>query len=182
MADLTEKQKKFCREYLSSLNVADASIKSGYVLKEIGTGYYVYFLVNTKTGQIIYVGKGKDGRMYAHEREFKTGKMYNAEKFKKYEETYINGGIIQPLIFIDDLEDPGAYEIERQLIIMFRECGLCNIQNGIVTNEERERVKAMQLISRVMPFEKWVNKKPRTNEQIEMYHKVVSNLQTLAKR
>ena len=58
---LTDKQKRFVDEYLIDLNATQAAIRSGYsedefFCKKEGRGYYVYFLIDSRNGQIFYVG------------------------------------------------------------------------------------------------------------------------------
>ena len=93
---LTDKQKRFVDEYLIDLNATQAAIRSGYsedefFCKKEGRGYYVYFLIDSRNGQIFYVGKGKGKRVKQHTREAKSNNVVNAIKVERIREIWQSG-------------------------------------------------------------------------------------------
>ena len=100
--------------------------------------YYVYRLIDPRTGQTFYVGKGKGNRLYAHIND--ALKNYNGRSYKDRDEDDISAKIKQ----IREIKDAGlevihiiqryglsekeAFEVEAALIDCFP--GLTNIQSG----------------------------------------------------
>ena len=101
MAKLTPKQKLFCDYYLISLNATDAAIKAGYSFIKKPSQYYIYFLLNSCTGKIIYIGKGTGKRADQHLLEYKKGVVTNAPKHSAIRDIYDNNGELNVLYFSD---------------------------------------------------------------------------------
>ena len=100
--------------------------------------YYVYRLIDPRTGQTFYVGKGKGNRVFAHVND--ALKDFDGESFIDSEEDDVSAKIKQ----IRDIKNAGlevihiiqrygmtekeAFEVEAALMDCFP--GLTNIQNG----------------------------------------------------
>jgi len=94
--------------------------------------WYVYTLTNSRTGEIFYVGKGQQYRMYAHYLSVKRNKVpnNNYKLFRKIKDIIDSGSSItysQPL-FTDNEKE--AYEFERKLISEIGLDSLCNLTSG----------------------------------------------------
>lgn len=48
-----------------------------------------------------------------------------------------------------------------------------------ITSKRAAR-KARRLLSRLIPFEVWLSKKPRTSLEIDLYHRIVKELRIVA--
>ncbi len=177
---LSPKQARFCKEYVIDLNGAQAAIRAGIEVTTIGVGYYVYMLVNSITNRIIYIGKGKNNRLNAHHIEFRSGKIINTAKHKEFSNAYADGGEIKPFIIFNNLSEYSALEIERYLISNLKSHGLSNIAGGIENNEDRERVFAIRMLSRMMPFERWFNERLPAQFEQEIYHRMRVELTKMA--
>jgi len=94
------------------------------------TDYYVYKLIDPRTNLPFYVGKGKDARAYTHLK--KQSKTCNPKKDKVINEIYSCG--LEPVvdIFLKDLNEKTAYELEEKIILDLGRAGI--EKNGILTN------------------------------------------------
>ena len=94
------------------------------------TDYYVYKLLDPRTNLPFYVGKGKDARAYTHLK--KQSKTCNPKKDKVINELDSYG--LEPVvdIFIKDLDEKTAYELEEKIILELGRDGI--EKNGILTN------------------------------------------------
>ena len=92
--------------------------------------YYVYRLVDPRTGQPFYVGKGKDNRAYSHIK--KNAKTCNPRKDKRIDEIFAAG--LTPIVelIITDLDEATAYNREETIILELGREGIDD--NGILTN------------------------------------------------
>jgi hypothetical protein len=90
--------------------------------------YYVYGLIDTKTQQCFYVGKGKNARMFHHEQKVRdgksTGNQHLDHKIAKLirEETPI--GCVK---FFDQLTEDDAFTQEEAKIFEIGISNLCNM-------------------------------------------------------
>lgn len=187
MADLTDKQQRFVREYLKDLNATKAAIRAGYEWRS-ATGFYVYFLVDPCSGSIFYVGKGKGRRVGVHSRQAKRGQIDNPAKVAKISELLTSGFEVQELIFAAELTEADAYALERQVIRSLRDHGLTNISGGIVSSDEAVKLRARLLLSRVKPFGVWISECPRQvadvkrmfGDHVTFYNQFVDGLNQIA--
>ena len=114
--------------------------------------YYVYRLIDPRTGQTFYVGKGKGNRLYAHVND--ALKNYDGQSYIDKEEDDISSKIQQ----IREIKNAGldvihviqrygltqneAFEVEAALIDAFP--GLTNIQNGHNTDRGVNNAEVLQ--------------------------------------
>lgn len=89
--------------------------------------YYVYFLLNSHE-EIIYIGKGKGKRAWEHLKKFDKS---NTEKSKYIQNEFKNGRKISVVIHKDNLTEPQAFDLERNLIKKYKQSNpLFNIKGG----------------------------------------------------
>jgi len=154
MAGLTAKQQRFVEEYLIDLNATQAAIRAGYSWGVV-RGYYVYFLIDPRDGNIFYVGKGSGRRAESHAKNVVAGRVDNAPKFKRIRDIHISGHEVVELIVDSGMSEDAAYRTERMFIKSLREYGLTNIVNGCVTNNEAATLMAEELLKRLKSFDEW---------------------------
>jgi len=98
-------------------------------------GYYVYCLVDPRTGKIFYIGKGYANRVFNHANEALNEKGQNL-KGEQIREIHKEGFQVQYYIIRHGLTEEEAYLVESVLIDMFTfdkfnlENLLTNIQTG----------------------------------------------------
>lgn len=155
---LTPKQQRFVEEYLIDLNATQAAIRAGMNLLDVSSveGFYVYFLIDPRDGNIFYIGKGRGLRAAAHAKAVKRGVVDNAPKAERIKDIIDHGCEVTEKIFVHGQLECDAFSTERELIRGLRDHGLTNIVNGCVTNSEQIKVKAKNLLDRIVPFNIWV--------------------------
>lgn len=153
---LTPKQEKFAQEYIRAIDAEMAQKASGYEY-ELAIGYYVYFLIDPRSNAIFYVGKGKGGRVSQHVKNAKSGNVDNAQKHKKIIEILDEGLDVYERVFVSFSDEKSAYQVEKQLIEMFKNLGLTNIANGVTSNDEKDKQIASELLKRLVPVW-WIKK------------------------
>ena len=160
MAGLSDKQEKFVDEYLKTWSASVAAS-----LADIETscvppvnGYYVYALINPETDQIIYIGKGKGRRMFAHVREVKGGNIPRVS-LKKYKalRDLVEAGItpVETVLFCTDTEGE-AFRLERALISGIGLKNLANSVPGTMCAAQRDKLWAEIFKSKIMPKDVWL--------------------------
>jgi hypothetical protein len=97
-------------------------------MNENSNKFYVYELVNSLTGDVIYVGKGCGDRMYTHVRQSKMGKHINTDLQNTILNIIERGGKIEYRTPHINISEQSAYEFE---IKMINEYGLKNLCNKI---------------------------------------------------
>ena len=114
--------------------------------------YYVYRLIDPRTGLTFYVGKGKGNRVFAHVED--ALKSFNGETFVDTEEDEVSSKIQQ----IRDIKNAGlevihviqrygltekeAFEVEAALIDAYGE--LTNIQSGHASDRGVNNAEVLQ--------------------------------------
>ena len=124
--------------------------------------YYVYRLIDPRTGQTFYVGKGKGNRLYAHINDaLKSfdGQSYEdcdedeiSEKIKQIREIRTAGLEVIHVIQRYGLTEKEAFEVEAALIDCYP--GLTNIQGGY--SSERG-VNSAEVLQRALSCEEFVD-------------------------
>lgn len=117
--------------------------------------FYVYELIDPRSGEAFYVGKGKGTRISMHVRNARAGRIDNAEKHKRIVEIHDAGFEVIESIVLAGLSEETALRIERERIAANRQ-QLTNISGGNCTNAERSRQIAAYWLSRMKPFEVWM--------------------------
>lgn len=125
-------REKFARYYVETGNASEAARLAGLTLKAKPTPgmAYVYLLVSPLCGSVIYVGKGKGGRLCHHVRDAKAGRISGRRKHQRIMELLEAGTEPKAVVLQDGLTDTQALRIERQMIARLRNDRLCNSAAG----------------------------------------------------
>ena len=129
---LTAKQQRFISEYLKTGNAFDAADACSIKLLDRSTGgYYVYFLIDPRSGSVFYVGKGIRDRLHCHFREHRqVNGIRNAHKHNRIRDIIDAGYMPVAKIFEDGLHEVAALVLESILIRQLKDNGLTNVTNG----------------------------------------------------
>lgn len=152
MADgLTLKQEAFAQAYVETGNASEAAVDAGIRLKPSGDGFYVYFLVDGRTDDIFYVGKGSGDRMKHHRRQTKSANGNHVKNARILD----CGNALREVVFADGLTEADALRLERSLIKRFRE-SLTNIASGNVHPMESLIARIDRMIANFLPYHIWI--------------------------
>lgn len=123
--------------------------------------YYVYRLIDPRTGQTFYVGKGKGNRVYAHINDALKnfdGQSYEnsdedevSEKIKQIREIKAAGLEVIHVIQRYGLTEKEAFEVEAALIDCYP--GLTNIQGGYSSDRGANSAEVLQRVLSCEEFE-----------------------------
>jgi hypothetical protein len=105
-------------------------------------GFYVYYLLDPRTYEIFYIGKGKDDRLYAHESKAKQNIVSNNnyKLFYRIKEILdLNLKIIYKKVYFSNSERK-IYYMEKKLIKKHKKT-LVNLMEGGVGGQTREEFK-----------------------------------------
>lgn len=129
--------------------------------------YYVYRLIDPRTGQTFYVGKGKGNRVYAHINDALKnfdGQSYESkdedeisEKIKQIREIKAAGLDVIHVIQRYGLTEKEAFEVEAALIDCYP--GLTNIQGGYSSDRGANSAEVLQRVLSCEEFEDQQNLK-----------------------
>ncbi|HZF99719.1 MAG TPA: terminase small subunit [Chitinophagales bacterium] len=180
MATQSERQNEFCRQYLVDLNATQAAIRADYNFPSSSSGYYVYFLVNPINGNIFYVGKGKGKRKDMHLLNHFSRNFDNTRKHATIASILAARQNPLAVVFESGLSEAQAFDLERQLINNLNAPCLTNAAPGVKSENEAAKERAMLNLSRIMPFEKWVSIRSRTECEKSMYQRIVNEFKKIA--
>lgn len=79
-------------------------------------GYYVYFLVDPRTNQTFYVGKGTGNRVFAHANAAEKAEEDDSNKIAKINEILAEGKAVKYYILRHGLSESEAFMLESALI------------------------------------------------------------------
>lgn len=100
-----------------------------------GQDYYVYHLIDPRTGDVFYVGKGKDGRAKDHQREAKKPKATYSAKEQRIREVLRAGYEVKiDKVMLFDCEAE-ALRFEREEIERIGKDNLTNVLKGTKTTK-----------------------------------------------
>lgn len=102
--------------------------------------YYVYLLIDPRSDEVFYVGKGTGNRIDAHEKEALRG--VRSKKCRRINEIVSSGNaVIKEKVFFTD-DETLAYEFEKDII---SEKGLENLTNVIPGGKwDKEKLEALR--------------------------------------
>lgn len=111
-------------------------------------GYYVYALIDPRTNEVFYIGKGTDNRIFAHEIESGKSPKSEKEKLKKIREIEKSGFEVKRIIVNWGMTEEEAFASEASLINLTKYLSEDNITNIVaghhiheaLTVEEFERL------------------------------------------
>lgn len=95
--------------------------------------YYVYGLIDPRTNQIFYIGKGTGNRVFEHEKESLSNPDSDKLKLKTISEIHSSGLDVEKVIINSNLTESEAFAAEAALINAFNyisDIGLTNIVAG----------------------------------------------------
>lgn len=95
--------------------------------------YYVYALIDPRTNQIFYIGKGSGNRVFEHEKESLNSPDSDKLKLKTISEIRALGLKVKKIIINNNLTEAEAFAAETALINAFNyvnDAGLTNIASG----------------------------------------------------
>jgi hypothetical protein len=140
---------------------------------------YVYFLKDSLTGEIFYVGKGKNERAYNHLKEYHRGIYYNPKKTAKISSIVAAGGTVVVEIFQNSLTEESACKIEKAKILEIGLANLTNISPGRMSHIEKSKIKARNLLD---SLPSWDAIKNKSKIYIECYQLLIRELAKMAKQ
>lgn len=152
---------RFVEEYCKDRNGTQAAIRAGYLAAKLGEkGFYVYFLIDPRTEEIFYVGKGCKNRVREHRKKVLRGDVDNAQKAARIEEIELSGRRCKEMVLCYCASEKDAYSVERQLIQALRPFGLTNALRGNSALSWREQqalsaAKALDFLARLKPYTLW---------------------------
>lgn len=153
----------FIEHYLNSKDAILSSVRAGHAFCDIpASGYYVYFLADTKDGKIFYVGKGKGDRVKHHVKDVLKGKVCNVAKNRRIKAILKTGRKPLELVYACyDLEIMALY-VESEMIQKLKKHGITNIIGTEILlgsaedyRAETDIGKARGMLERLKPFEQW---------------------------
>lgn len=92
-------------------------------------GYYVYLLINPRTGKVFYVGKGVGNRINHHLLDALEENTFETEKIRTIREIQNGGDEVKLVILRHGLSEKEAFEVEAAMID-FIGSSLTNIVTG----------------------------------------------------
>lgn len=158
--------------------------------------YFVYALVDPRTGEEFYYGKGTGRRPHAHLADFRAKRIVNRVKHKRIGEIVEAGLGIEIRGLHDALEEHEAFRLESELIseakatrtltngnpgIRFRGVGYS--LGGLI----RARRRVNNLLGRTRPLREWARyiicdeRRKFTADDLEFWHDTVKWLADLRK-
>ena len=170
--DLNAKQARFAKEYLMDLNATQAAIRAGYSERtaEPWMGFYVYLLIDPRSEQVFYVGKGKGRRAHVHAAMVRCGRSDNGAKCARIAQILSAGLEVSILILEQGLTEDEAFALERELLTRLCDAGLTNMAGGVVTARESAMGRAAALRDTMLPYDTWTATAPR--ERLEQVRRV----------
>lgn len=128
--------------------------------------YYVYLLVDPRSDEVFYVGKGVHHRAHQHVKEWLKGKVDNVAKCRRIGEIIRSGNEVQALCFQGDMEEEDALDLEQGLICAIGLERLTNVRlGGVGSGVTGPLAKARDLLSRMRSFDEWKSSAIRSGKQ-----------------
>ena len=96
-------------------------------------GYYVYALIDPRSNDVFYIGKGTGNRVFSHEAESGKSSESEKEKIKKIQDIENNGFSVKRIMVNWGLSEQEAFAAEASLINLFNlvsDIRLTNIVSG----------------------------------------------------
>lgn len=149
--------------------------------------FYVYSLVDPRTGETFYVGKGCGGRVKQHVKEARcSGAGCNLLKVAKIRSILADGLDVTEVIIQDGLSEHEALRVERGYITALRD-SLTNIASGGVPQTREAKNQAFfswcaERLTALVPYDEWLRKEKRSDQDREIYRFVKESMQRMAKR
>jgi len=114
---------------------------------------YVYSLTDPTTGEVFYIGKGNNNRLYAHEKEARRG--ISGAKCDRIRTILGMGRSVQYSILGEYNTDKEAYSAEKCFIASHD--GLTNIMSGGGGERVSSQDKAKTMLGRMKTYDDWIS-------------------------
>lgn len=141
MAELTNKQSLFCKEYIIDFHATNAALRAGYSANKLSKikKYYTYGLISRIDNSCFYIGKGSGTRVTTHQRD--AYKKELTPKNKKIIESIESKGGIDFVVFEYFDVESDAYKNEDYMIKKIGFDNLTNLKDfdGRVCMQEKEK-------------------------------------------
>lgn len=178
------RHEQFAQAIAQGVPVKDAALASGLELPEFDkpAGFYVYILVDPRSDELFYVGKGKADRALRHSKEWKNGQVVNARKFNRIGEIILSGHKVEVLVLDYGMSERSAFRLERGMIDRIGFERLTNVASGSFTENEKALAAAKHALAHISRVE-W--NKPRVrgditnDERFAIYDSVVRDLRSI---
>lgn len=92
-------------------------------------GYYVYFLRDSNTKEVFYVGKGKENRVFEHVACALT-EVTESDKLDRIKTIKKSGNSVEHFVLRHGLTERSAFEVEAAVIDFVGISNLSNVQSG----------------------------------------------------
>lgn len=135
--------------------------------------FYVYHLVDPRTGEEFYVGKGCGNRLNDHVKATLAGRASNARKHTRIREIIDSGRqvIAEVIDYFESEEEALAYERDRIAIGGDRLTNIC--AGGALQSQAARRAAVARVakhrLARVIPYYKWVRLRKWGEESKALY-------------
>ncbi len=109
--------------------------------------YYVYHLIDPRSGKVFYVGKGTGGRISHHERDARKLRFANTEKEQLIHEIWDSGmSVKRKIVKRFDCESK-AYQHEKSEIFRIGHENLTNVSSGRQDEYLKSLAKASRFVT-----------------------------------
>lgn len=142
-------------------------------------GFYVYELVDPRTGLAFYVGKGKGRRAWVHEAAASNGRERNGLKAEVLGQIQRAGLTVDVRIVQDGLSEDVALRLERSMIVL-RHAELTNIALGNRSPMEVVRAAARNDLATIKPLCALI-REGADAPRLRVWQQVVGGLSRLAR-
>lgn len=142
--------------------------------------YYVYELIDPRTGSVFYVGKGTGNRLRRHVASVRNNREANAAKAVRIRDIEADGFKVIERKLVEGLAEPDAFRLERQRIADLGLSSLTNVTRGELTAIERSKLSAKAALSGLKPPSKWLAERARSEFEIKLAIRVRAELADIA--
>lgn len=109
--------------------------------------YYVYHLIDPRTGSVFYVGKGCGNRLKHHEQDARLHRYLNCAKEDAIHAIWAEGLSVESKIVARFTNEASAYSFEREEIQRIGRERLTNITNGFEPDVLKAKKRATAFVN-----------------------------------
>lgn len=172
-----QRHEAFAQALASGKSADEAYAEAGLMANAFAqpAGFYVYLLIDPRNGRVFYVGKGKGRRALFHWSSFHLGKA-KGKKHATLARIHREGLKPRVDVVCDGLSESEAYRIEGAIIRIVGFKRLVNVLPAYVSPQEHAR----RFLHSIKPFAQWFTEKPRSPDDVALYHFVASGFARVA--